>query len=262
MSQMNANKTLPFFKADPTTRLAWASFRRWQVPVWLALVAVALVIFTWLPISLALSARTDKAKRQPRIHIIQDMDNQVKYRPQDANPLFNDARAYRGRVPGTVARGELMLDDAYYLGFTPAADGGATPQFITGYPEQVQARFNQPETARAFLKLGQEKFNITCAMCHGVDGRGNGPIHMRAMELGAGQTNWVQPSDLTDAIRIARLNGHLYNTVNNGIRKMGGYGTQLSPDERWAVVAYVRALQLAQSAPKSAVPEEKLKTLQ
>lgn len=256
---MNANKTLPLFKADPSTRLAWAGFKRWKVPVWLPLVAVAAIVFTWLPISVALSARTDKAKREPRIHLIQDMDNQVKYRPQDANPLFNDGRAQRGRIPGTVARGELMLDDAYYLGYTQSANG---PQFITGYPAQIQAKLDNAETARAFILKGQEKFNLTCAMCHGVDGQGNGPINVRAQELGAGQTGWVAPSNMTDAVRIARVNGHLYNTVNNGIRKMGGYGTQLTPDERWAVVAYVRTLQLAQSAPPSVLSEEDRKKLQ
>lgn len=259
MSEMNANKTLPLFKADPSVRLAWAGFRRWKVPVWLPLVAVAFVIFTWLPISIALSARTDKAKRDPRIHLIQDMDNQTKYRPQDANPLFNDGRELRGRIPGTVARGELMLDDAFYLGYTPAANG---PQFINGYPAQVQAKLDNPETARAFLLQGQEKFNITCAMCHGVDGQGNGPVAVRAQELGAGQTNWVAPTNMTDAVRVARANGHLYNTVNNGIRKMGGYGTQLTPDERWAVVAYIRTLQLAQNAPPSVLTDEQRKNLQ
>jgi mono/diheme cytochrome c family protein len=259
---MNANKNLPFFKIDPTTRLAWGGFRRWKVPVWLSLVAVAFVIFTWLPISVALSARTDKAKREPRVHIIQDMDNQVKYKAQDANPLFNDGRAQRGRIPGTIARGELMIDDVYHLGFSAPKAGETTPQFITGYPEQIQQKLNNPESARAFLELGQTKFNITCAMCHGVDGQGNGPVNVRANELGAGQTGWVQPSNMVDAIRIARPNGHLYNTVNNGIRKMGGYGTQLSPDERWAVVAYVRTLQLAQSAPKSALTAEEAKGLQ
>lgn len=262
MSELNANKPLPFFKADPSTRLAWAGFRRWKVPVWLSLVAVAFVVFTWLPISLALSARTDKAKRQPRVHLVQDMDNQVKFRPQDANALFNDGRAYRARVPGTVARGELFLDDAYALGYTHSTDGKNTPVFITGYPDPIQAKLDKPETARAFLKLGQEKFNITCAMCHGVDGQGNGPVSLRAVEVGAGQTGWVQPSNMIDAIRIARANGHLYNTVNNGIRNMGGYGTQLTPDERWAVVAYVRTLQLAQSAPKSALTADDLKGLQ
>lgn len=256
---MNANKTLPLLKADPSTRLAWAGFRRWKVPVWLPLVAVAFVIFTWLPISMALSARTDKAKREPKIHIIQDMDNQPKYRPQDSSVLFMDNRAQRPRIPGTVARGELMIDDAFYLGFTSGANG---PQFLEGYPAQIQEKFNSPESARQFLQLGQYKFNLTCALCHGVDGQGNGPIHVRAQELGAGQTGWVPPSNLTDAVRVARPNGHLYNTVNNGIRKMGGYGHQLSPDERWAVVAYVRTLQLAQNAPPAVLTEEQRRNLQ
>ncbi len=259
---MNAKKVLPLLKADPSTRLAWAGFKRWKVPVWLPLVAVALVVFTWLPISLALSARTDMSKRQPRIHLVQDMDNQVKFKAQDANPLFNDGREYRSRVPGTIARGELFQDDAYYLGYTQSADGKAGPQFLAGYPSQIQTKLDHPESARALLLLGQEKFNITCRMCHGEDGQGNGPVNIRAGELGAGATGWVQPSNMTDAIRISRPNGHLYNTINNGIRKMGGLGTQLTPEERWAVVVYVRTLQIAQSAPKSAVPADQQNNLQ
>ena len=80
----------------------------------------------------------------------------------------------------------------------------------------------------------------------------------RAVEVGASLTGWVQPSNMSDDVRRSRSNGHIYNTINNGIRKMGGYGTQLTPDERWAVVAYVRAVQLANGTPASALPKSAL----
>lgn len=260
MSEQNAKPILGFLKPDPTTQLAWSGLRRWKWPVWLPLVAVAGIVFSWLPISLALEARTNKAKPEPRIHLVQDMDNQVKFKAQDENPLFLDSRAQRSRVPGTVARGELFLDDAYQLGYTLNADG--TPNFLTGFPKQIQEKLENPVSARAFLEKGQLKFNITCATCHGVDGQGNGPVNLRANELGAGVTGWVPPTNMVDSIRIGRANGHLYNTINNGIRKMGGLGTQLTPEERWAVVAYVRTLQLAQNAPATVLSEDDRKKLQ
>ena len=247
----------PFYlKTDPTTSLAWRGFRRWKIPVWLLLMGSAGIVVTWIPLSCALEARTNKAKTEPRIHMVQDMDNQPKFKAQDENRLFMDDRAQRPRVPGTVARGELFTDHAYFDGFTESNESGkATRTFITGYPEQVQAKLNDPTEAAKLLTLGEQKFNITCAMCHGKDGMGNGPIHVRAVEVGAAATGWVQPSNLNDAVRRGRPDGHIYNTINNGIRNMGGYGTQLKPEERWAIVAYVRTLQLAHGANPQAVPE-------
>lgn len=249
-------------KPDPTLRLAWGGFRRWTPPVWLMLSGVCLIVLTWLPLAVAVEMRTNKQKRDPRIHFIQDMDNQPRLEPQDDNILFADSRATRPRVPGTVARGELVTDSIYENGYAQAPQGDAAPTFADQWPAQVQAKLNDPVQAEAFLKLGQVKFNLTCAMCHGVDGQGNGPIAQRAAQVGATQTGWVQPSNINDDVRRSRPIGHLYNTVNNGIRKMGGYGTQLKADERWAVVAYVRTLQLAHAANPSVLTEEQRRGLQ
>ena len=251
-------------KTDSTVRLAWAGFRRWEAPVWLKLCAVTFVVASWLPIAVGFEMRTNKAKRDPRIHIVLDMANQPKLRPQDESLLFADHRAQRPRVPGTIARGELFLDSGYYNGFTDVTsdDGKTARTFVNEYPQQIQAILSDPVQAQKFLATGQQKFNITCAMCHGVNGEGDGPINERAKSVGASATGWVQPSNMTDDIRRARPDGHLYNTINNGIRKMGGYGTQLSVDERWAVVAYVRTLQLAHSAPKSVLTADQQKALQ
>ena len=243
-------------KIDPTTSLAWRGFRRWNIPVWLLLMGTAGIVVTWLPISCALEARTNKNKREPRIHFVQDMDNQPKFKPQEESKFFVDGREQRPRVPGTVARGELNADHAFYDGFTETVDNGkVTRNFINGYPAQIQARLNDPAEAAKLLTLGEAKFNITCAMCHGRDAGGNGPIHQRAVEVGATATGWVQPSNMNDAVRRGRSDGHLYNTINNGIRNMGGYGHQLSPEERWAIVAYVRTLQVAHGVDPKQVPE-------
>lgn len=263
MTEPNSNKR-SFIKSDTTTRLAWGGFRRWRAPIWLQLSVMAFVVLTWLPIAVAIEWRTDMRKPDPRIHLIQDMDAQPKLLPQAQSILFNDRRAERPRVAGTVARGELHNDPAFFNGYTESVgDGGkVTRTYVDTYPPAVQARLDDPEQARQFLTLGQQKFNLTCALCHGRDGHGNGPIALRAVSVGANQTGWAPPNDLTDEVRRSRSDGHLYNTINNGIRNMGGYGHQLSPEERWAVVAYVRTLQLAQAAPREVLTPEQQRALQ
>jgi mono/diheme cytochrome c family protein len=263
VSDPNPNKP-SFFNPDPTTRLAWGAFRRWSAPIWLQLTGVTFIAASWLPIAVAIEWRTDMAKREPRVHIIQDMDNQTKFKAQDESTLFNDHRAQRPRVVGTVARGELFADVAYFDGYTEAvaADGKVNRTFIDGYPSAIQTKLDNPDQARQLLALGEQKFNITCAVCHGKDGQGNGPIAQRAASVGALATGWTQPNNLTDEVRRGRSDGHLYNTANVGIRKMQGYGTQLNPEERWAIVAYVRTLQLAQAAPKSVLTPEQQRAMQ
>lgn len=251
-------------KPDPTLRLAWSSLRRWEAPVWLKLLVPAFVVATWLPIAVAFEMRTNMAKREPRIHLVQDMDNQVKLRPQDESTLFADSRVHRPRVPGTVARDELVTDDTYAFGYTDTTgdDGKITRNFVGEWPAAVQAKLADPTQAKNFLALGELKYNITCAMCHGVDGQGQGPIAQRATAVGAKLTGWTDPSNVSDETRRTRSVGHLYNTVNNGIRKMGGYGTQLNVEERWAVVAWVKTLQLANGAPPTVLTEEQRRGLQ
>src|SRR5439155_25052438 len=130
--------------------------------------------------------------------------------------------------------------------FTRGADG--KPNFLSGFPEQVKVN-------EALLRRGQQRFNIYCSVCHGLDGSGHGPVNERAMALaGVSGTNWTPAADLMkDSVR-GRPDGHIYNTINVGIRNMPGYGTQIVPEDRWAIVAYVRALQLSQGAPASALP--------
>ena len=223
-----------------------------QPPFWMIGGFLILVVLTLVPLVLAALARVTRSGTG-RIHLIQDMDNQPRYEEQDATDLFADGRAMRPKVPGTVARGQLQEDDHYERGFVmEEAAGKAQPRFFNGFPRQVTLD-------ERLVRRGQERFNIYCAACHGVDGRGSGPIHMRALELQ--EPKWVPPSDLTsDAVRV-RPEGHIYNTINNGIRNMGPYGAQVAAPDRWAIVAYVRALQLSANAPPEAVPPEKLSAM-
>lgn len=178
-----------------------------------------------------------------RIHLIQDMDNQAKLRAQQASELFLDGRAMRRPVAGTVARGELDEDEHFVLGVV-------NNQWADAFPAKVPLD-------RALMERGRERFTIYCQPCHGASGYGDGIIHQRATQLmisGIQETTWVQPKSLhEEAIRTQPV-GQIYNTVTNGIRTMAGYGGQIPRADRWAIVAYVKALQRSQHARPEDVP--------
>lgn len=248
-------------------------FRLRKPPRWMIYLAVVAVVASWIPLAVIFRGRYSTSTL-PRIHIFQDMDNMIRYRPQDENPIFADGRAMRPKIAGTVARGQLQADDHYYLGYrmapgaqatapgaggtNAAAGGGPAAQFFSGYPASVQQIMDDPKQAEAFLLRGQERYNVYCALCHGADGYGAGAIHVRADTLARNGTpgmSWVQPRSLHEVDVLARPDGHLFNTITNGIRNMGGYGGQIEVQDRWAIVAYIRTLQFAQMAKPEAVPE-------
>ncbi len=236
-------------------------FRLRKLPPIVIYVAIVGAVLSWIPLALIFRARYNTST-EPRIHFFQDMDNQTKFRPQDDNPLFADNRAMRPAVAGAVARGQLNEDDHFVNGYSlvTASNGSQEPQFFNRFPQSVQAQLDDPATAQALLLRGQNRFNIYCAACHGQDGQGKGPIHLRADELtrnGVQGMQWVAPSNLVDQDRRNRPDGHIYNTITNGIRNMGSYASQIAPADRWAIVAYVRTLQFAQSAKPEAVPADK-----
>ncbi len=206
-----------------------------------ALLAV-LAVGALLPLACVWRARYTLSA-EPRIHLIQDMDNQAKYKPQRANPLFADGRAMRPPVAGTVARGQLRDDDAFYLGRV-GESWVAIPVPVT----------------ETLLKRGQERFGIYCAPCHGLSGYGDGIVAKRADRLQEG--TWVPPASLHSEQVVARPDGHLFNTITNGIRTMPAYGPQIPEADRWAIVAYVRALQRSQHARIEDVPAEERASLQ
>lgn len=203
-----------------------------------------LIAFVLGLVPLALLAR-DRASTsaRPRVQVVPDMDAQPKFKTQKANPLFDDGRAMRPPVPGAVARGQAALDDRFHRG----RDG-----------EDWVADLPVPATA-AVLERGRERYAIFCAPCHGLSGYGDGMVARRADRLQEG--TWTPPSSLHDATVRERPAGHLFNTITNGIRTMPAYGPQLPPADRWAVVAYVRALQRSQNAGVADVPAEQLPAL-
>ncbi len=201
-----------------------------NLPKWFLYLGVVLVSLATIPPFLIWRGYENKTT-DPRIHIFPDMDTQKKYKPQTALPLFADGRSNRMPVAGTVARGHLQIDQHYFEG----KQGGNWAQ---SFPERVSVD-------AALLERGEERYDIFCAPCHGLDGAGLGPVHVRASM--SENPSWTQPSNLYTGDPLTREVGHLYNTIKNGIRNMPPYGSQVPVADRWAIVAYVKALQMSQN---------------
>ncbi len=205
------------------------------VPKGIRYAIVIIILLAMIPPALIAQLRAVNSK-SPRVHLILDMDNQPKFRAQHANPLFVDGRAMRIQVEDTVARGGLQEDDRYYLGVRQDA-------WATDFPPQVSVDM-------ALLERGRERFDIYCLPCHGVAGYGDGIVNKRAMELmnlGTNGTTWVQPKSIHDADVREQPLGQIYNSITNGVRTMPAYGSQIPVADRWAIVAYVKALQRSQN---------------
>jgi len=177
------------------------------------------------------------------IHIFWDMDFQPKFKAQAPNPLFADGRAMRPPVQGSVARGESYVDTHMFEG---VVDG----QWATALPTSMKLD-------QATLERGQQRFNIYCSACHGYAGYGDGAVNQRAMELVSNVngpvngTQWVAAKSLHDETTRNQPMGQFFNTITHGIRNMAGYGAQISVADRWAIAAYVKALQFSQDAGSS-----------
>jgi mono/diheme cytochrome c family protein len=202
-----------------------------------------LIALSFIPMALLVRAQ-NSVKSKPRLQVVPDMDSQPKFKTQSTNEFFQDGRAMRQQVGGTMARGELDADDLLNYGLNE------TGEFAAAFPLPV---------TDALLKRGRERYNVYCAACHGLSGDGQGPVHLRAERLQEG--TWTPPTDMASSVVLARPNGHLYNTITNGIRNMPAYGPQIEVADRWAIVAYVRALQRARTANLDDVPEEARKAL-
>ena len=153
----------------------------------------------------------------------QKMSNQPSYRPLEPSVFWSDGMSARPRVAGTVARGELAIGGFMATGKIGAEDGDGFPFPVT---PQVMNR-------------GQERFDIYCSPCHGRLADGNGMIPTRGYRH--------PPSFHTATLRAAKT-GHFFDVMTNGFGAMPPYATQVSINDRWAIVAYIRALQLAQNA--------------
>jgi mono/diheme cytochrome c family protein len=228
------------------------------MPKWIAAFIVATTAFALIPFAIAAKARNSRSA-DPHIHIFPDMDFQPKYRSDVAMDLFPDGRANRGEVRGSVARGELNQDDLFFRGLQGAGGDGAAAKWLTAFPTAYPD--GQPFAVdQALLERGRGRYDIFCAACHGYDGRGNGMVPERVKQGGGlwQARNLVEaPSaDGKGGAVVQMPNGQLFNTISNGYNTMMGYAAQIPHADRWAIVAYVRALQRAQNAALDDVPAD------
>jgi hypothetical protein len=164
----------------------------------------------------------------------QDMQNQPKLIPQRGSAMFADHRGARPQVVNTVARGQLHEDSYFYTGVIQGASGYREEQNMLPFPVTMDV-----------LKRGQERFNIYCTPCHSRVGNGEGAIVDRGYKPAA---------NLHDQVRMAQPLSHYFYVMTHGYGAMPDYSAQLTPEDRWAVAAYIRALQLSQSANQKDVP--------
>ncbi len=167
----------------------------------------------------------------------QDMQDEPRYKPLAHSEFFADGRSARPMVDGTVARGHLRIDEARYTG---KIDGEDVDQF----PIPIQ---------KADIERGQARFNIYCTPCHGRLGDGTGMVVLRGFRQ--------PPSYYSERLVNAPV-GHFYDVITNGFGAMPSYASRVEPDDRWRIVAYIRALQLSESASVNDVPADQRPNLQ
>ena len=162
----------------------------------------------------------------------QAMFSQPRYEPLEASTFFADGQSARPAVAGAIARGQLRVADARTTGLV---NGEPATEFPFELTEDVMAH-------------GQQRYNIYCAPCHGYTGVGNGMVVQRGFPA---------PQTLhQDRLRLAPP-GYIFQVITTGFGRMPPYASQIpEPDDRWAIVAYVRALQLSQAAPADQLPGE------
>ena len=307
-----------------------------------------------VPVAVVLNMRAGNDDR-PRWHVFFDMDFQPKKKAQQTTTIFADGRAARPQIAGTVARGSLVNEDPFYLGYDPSkqvsmtqpntirlvsakdgeeptteGDGDVPPvqepenvadttPLAEGEEKSTDSAPDQPKTEvptepemnaeeespqeepvsipeaaasepakvvdpttpsgssvvptpsasaggvdlpwitefplevdLALVATGKTKFEIYCSVCHGYAGDGDGLVHRRAEELQQGY--WLPPTSVHDPRIQAQPIGNIFYTISNGKGKMASYAAVLSPKERWAIVAYVRALQRSRNASIEDVP--------
>jgi hypothetical protein len=174
----------------------------------------------------------ERPSENPPIHPNLNMDFQTNFKAQEENTFFEDGRSNRPQVPGTVARGTLKENTEVYFG----KNGD---EWVTRIPVPV---------TKEFVLRGQERYNIYCTPCHAATGAGDGIVVQRGM---------LRPSSFHDQRIVDMPEGQIYDAMLNGVRgNMPSYAYAIPVQDRWAIVAYMRALQLSQRASLDQVPAD------
>jgi hypothetical protein len=180
----------------------------------------------------AIAGKRGSISRRPPIELFPDMNRQPKLRPQVPNAFFADGRSSRLPIPGTIAREDRYEDLPVNTGHVTG-----TTNFVDTIPVEVTAKL---------LARGQQRFNINCSPCHGAQGDGNGVVKKLGLATVA---------NLHDKRIVELTDGEIFNTITYGKNTMGPYGANVTVDDRWAVISYLRALQLSRLGSIDDVPE-------
>ena len=254
-----------------------------KLPAWMAPAALIGALLLLIP-PVAIFSVYGSTNSKPRLHVVPDMDWQHKFKTQVLSPniaekdspeyLFANRRAMRQPVEGSVRFGSMETSSEMFHGIKSGAahdhasatvglksgllvsitaqDEENVDQWITGFPEGF-------EVNEATLARGKERFNIYCSVCHGYAGNGDGLVNQRALALAAnGQATWTAAKSLHDPeVKDAAKNptGRIFDTITNGRNTMGPYKDQIPVKDRWAIVAYVKALQATGIKPTGAEAE-------
>lgn len=194
-----------------------------------------------LLLSIFLNGCRGQKSQEPPILPIQNMVEQTSYGPQSKNNFYKDGMAMRPPVEGTVAQGEAKINKPLYEGLEENSTI-QSPVWVKKIPIKLTDKV---------LKRGQEEFNVFCAPCHGDAGNSDGLVTQRA-------GGSIRPSNLHDKERLSLPVGKIYDAVRNGVNNwnMPGFAAQMSVEDRWAVVAYVRALQKSRQATLEDIPKD------
>jgi mono/diheme cytochrome c family protein len=169
---------------------------------------------------------------------VQEMADQPRYEPLEASVFFEDGRASRHPVEGTVARGQLQLDEAFFTGMEAG-------ELVTALPPRALAGRSMAE----LLERGQNRFVVFCSHCHGQVGGGvGGSERMREMVGMVVKRGFPAPPTYHQERLRAAAVGHFFDVMTIGFGRMPAHGYLIPPEDRWAIAAYIRALQLSQHA--------------
>jgi mono/diheme cytochrome c family protein len=180
--------------------------------------------------------------RRPPLEIFPDMDRQLKLRPQQPNDFFANGVSSQLPPPGTVARGTPMW--TVHGPVYPYEDAPVNTGRVIGSTNFVAT--NPLPVTEELLERGRARFDIYCAPCHGALGDGNGIT--KKLNLMPAVAN------LQDKRIVEMTDGEIFNTVTHGKNLMGAYGPLVSVEDRWAIIAYLRALQLSQVGSTNDLP--------
>jgi len=174
---------------------------------------------------------------------IRNMHRQQRYNPQQESPFFEDQRTMRTPPEGTIAREHFYPDERVTKG--TEADGQT---YLATIPEEIQ---RSAGGAQPLVERGRERYNIFCAPCHGQSGHGDGMVWRRSQVTGFVYPK--PPSFHEDRVRHVP-DGQVFATITNGVRNMPSYASQIPVHDRWAIVAYMRALQISQENTPGVAP--------